>query len=196
VPEIRPKSLLCVLIIVSATLEIMHDPLVSKLQIESQRHVSNLVETMINTHLKEFKKTVKDSDVEKHAEKLTSYKGGISMKLRVMSQMVTVLFVFLTISVVGASDFVTENNAGIYDELINEVINNNDTKAIIGYSTCKAIRRDVAIACMKSAYYKTFKQEFIKQMSEQNIGPKQYKVKYFLNQRFFELVRSRNKQQS
>jgi hypothetical protein len=53
------------LIIVSAISEIMHDPLVFKLQIESQRHVANLVETMINAHFRDSGKGAEILTVEK-----------------------------------------------------------------------------------------------------------------------------------
>ena len=118
------------------------------------------------------------------------------MMLRFVSQMIAILFLIIIINAVGASDFALDDNARIYGGLIDEVIKKYEAKACISDSRCKAVQRDAAIACMKSAYYKAFKHEFIKQMGEQNIDPKPHKIKYFLNQCFFDVVRSNNSRQS
>jgi hypothetical protein len=114
------------------------------------------------------------------------------MTSRLFSQIITVVFLIITVNIVGASELAPEDKARIYGGLIDEVINKCEAKFCLSNSTCEAIQKDVAFACMKAAYYKAFKQEFIKQMSEQNLEPKPHKVKHFLNQRFFDMVRSVN----
>lgn len=118
------------------------------------------------------------------------------MTSRLLSQIISVLFLIFTVNVVGALEFAPEDKATIYDGLIDEVIKKYEAKACLSNSTCEAIQKDVAFACMKAAYYKAFKQEFIKQMCEQNLDPKPHKVKHFLNQRFFDVVRSANGRQT
>jgi hypothetical protein len=118
------------------------------------------------------------------------------MTSRLLSQIISVLFLIFTVNVVGALEFAPEDKATIYGGLIDEVIKKYEVKACLSNSTCEAIQKDVAFACMKAAYYKAFKQEFIKQMCEQNLDPKPHKVKHFLNQRFFDVVRSANGRQT
>ena len=118
------------------------------------------------------------------------------MTTRLLSQIIAILFLIITVNIIGASEFAPNDKAAIYGGLIDEVIKKCEAKSCLSNSTCEAIQKDVAFACMKAAYYKAFKEEFIKQMCEQNLEPKPNKVKHFLNQRFYEVVRSANGRQT
>jgi hypothetical protein len=103
-----------------------------------------------------------------------------------------VLFMIVTVSSIGASVPDPENKTKIYSMYVDEVINKYDAKSCLYCSNSKTIQRDAALACMKAAYFKTFKQELIRQMCEQYIAYKPYKVKIFLNQRFIDVIKLNN----
>ena len=97
-------------------------------------------------------------------------------------------FLTVAVNVVAASGSVPDDKFDIYSGLVDEIIRKCEAKACISNSNCEAIRKNAALACMKSAYFKAYKNEFITKMIEQNIDPKPHKVSYFLNQCFFDVV--------
>jgi REP element-mobilizing transposase RayT len=105
------------------------------------------------------------------------------------SYLLVVLFMVITVSTIGASVSAPENKAKVYRMYVDEVINKYEAKSCLSCSNSKSIQRDAALACMKAAYFKTFKQEIIRQMCEQNIAYKPHKVKLFLNQRFIDVIK-------
>lgn len=111
------------------------------------------------------------------------------MRVRYGSYVVVVFLWFISVGTIGASISATENKFEIYAKFLDEIIYKCEAKASLCNSFSKTIQRDAALACMKSAYYKTFKQELITEMSKQNIKCCPHKIKYFLNQQFIDIVR-------
>jgi hypothetical protein len=50
------------------------------------------------------------------------------------------------------------------------------------------LRRAAALSCMKAAYLKDYKDELIQEMIKADIGTRSYKIQYYLNQRFFNII--------
>lgn len=112
------------------------------------------------------------------------------MKTRYFSLTVIVLFLIIAVIAVGASGSASTDNASRYGTLIDEIIKKCETKVDLSDSTCEAVRKDASLACMKAAYYRIFREEFIRQMIEQGVEARPHKVKLFLNRRFLEAVRA------
>jgi len=68
--------------------------------------------------------------------------------------------------------------------LVEEYIVSCETKSALRSSRSEKIRRSAMQSCMKADYCRRFKEELVEAMLENNIEPKVYKVRHFLNGRF------------
>ena len=70
------------------------------------------------------------------------------------------------------------------EALVEEYITCCKAKSALRGSKSAKIRHSAMRSRMKAAYYRKFKEELVEVMLENNIEPKVYKVRYFLNDRF------------
>jgi len=105
----------------------------------------------------------------------------------------SVLMVTLTL-IFGFNVMCEETNPGqeakAYAYLLDQYIANCDAKIEMKNSKLDNVRRDAAIAELKSTFAKTYRKELINSMIQDEIKPKSYKVQVHLNDRFYSLVRS------
>lgn len=76
-----------------------------------------------------------------------------------------------------------------YASLIDTLICKCENKAALSNSQSENIRREVSLALMKASFYRKNKELFIEELKDEGVEPKLYKVQYFLNHRFFLVVR-------
>ena len=70
------------------------------------------------------------------------------------------------------------------EALVDEYIACCEAKSALRNSRSEKIRQSAVRSCMKAAYCKHSKDELVEVMLENNIAPKAYKVRLFLNERF------------
>ena len=70
------------------------------------------------------------------------------------------------------------------EALVEEYIACCEAKSTLRNSRSEEIRRSATRSCRKAAYCRHSKEELVEVMLENNIEPKAYKVRYFLNDRF------------
>ena len=75
-------------------------------------------------------------------------------------------------------------DTGELGALVDEYVACCEAKSALHNSRSEKIRRSALRACKKAAYCKHAKAELVEVMLENNIEPKAYKVRHFLNQRF------------
>ncbi len=112
---------------------------------------------------------------------------------RIFTLIVMVTSLFVCAGVSAASEPTSEDKVSTYNRLVDEVIQRYEIKSSACDSACEAIRRDAALACIKTAYFKAYKKELVWKMNERKLEPKQHKISQFLNQSFYELVRYQNR---
>ena len=70
------------------------------------------------------------------------------------------------------------------ESLVDEYIASCDAKSALRNSRSDNIRRSVNRSCMKAAYCRNSREELVREMLENNIEPKAYKVRLYLNEKF------------
>ena len=101
--------------------------------------------------------------------------------------MKTASIIFLTLAMVVCSlpmyaqDM---SNEAFYQNCINKVITKYENKSQNLNSERPAVKRDAAVATLKTVFFKSHKEDLINQMCAQNITPESAKVDYFLTKSF------------
>ena len=75
--------------------------------------------------------------------------------------------------------------------LVEAFIARCEAKSELRSSRSEKIRRSAMQSCMKADYCRRFKEELVEAMLENNIEPKVYKVRHFLNDRFNEALQAK-----
>ncbi len=78
------------------------------------------------------------------------------------------------------------------EALVEEYIACCDAKSTMRGSKSAKIRHSAMRSRMKAAYYRKSKEELVEGMLENNIEPKVYKVRYFLNDRFHRSLQAKD----
>ena len=91
--------------------------------------------------------------------------------------------VFCTIPALGKKTEAMETKVRL-ETLVEEYIACCEAKSALRSSRSEKIRRSAKRSCMKASYCRHSKQELVEAMLENNIEPKAYKVRHFLNDRF------------
>jgi hypothetical protein len=65
-----------------------------------------------------------------------------------------------------------------------------ENKAILGSSRSINIRKSAMLSCLKGSFCRHSKEELVNAMLKNGIEPKPYKVRHFLNERFYETLRA------
>ena len=76
-----------------------------------------------------------------------------------------------------------------YENCIVKKINNCKGKTVLKTSKSVNLQRKADLATRQITFLMTNKNMLIHEMVEQEISPKQYKVEYYLNKRFYEMIR-------
>ena len=85
----------------------------------------------------------------------------------------------------GSPDF-----EGVYGAFIDRLIESCEIKAARSGSQMSNVCRCAARAKLKAAFCARHRDDLIEQMAEARIGVKQYKMSYFVNNRFIESLRA------
>jgi hypothetical protein len=99
------------------------------------------------------------------------------------------LMVNSSISPLNAQSAPSDDLAKYYENCIVKKIYNCKGKTVLKTSRSVNLRRKADLAERQVTFFKTNKNLLIQEMVEQEIGPKPYKVEYYLNKRFFEMYR-------
>ena len=100
--------------------------------------------------------------------------------------------ILLVMSVIGAA-LVTAQSASkdqlvrYYESCIMKKIFNCNAKTVLKTSRSVNLRQKADLATRQVTFFTSNKNMLIKEMVEQEIGQKPYKVEYYLNKRFFEM---------
>lgn len=76
-----------------------------------------------------------------------------------------------------------------YANLLDRCIARCDEKSALRNSRSEKLRQTAAMACLKSAYLKNYREKIIQEMMISNVRPCQYKVQYFINSMFYKILR-------
>lgn len=76
-----------------------------------------------------------------------------------------------------------------YENCIVKKINNCQGKAVLKTSRSVNLQRKADLSIRQVTFLTTNKNILIREMVEQEIDPKRYKVEYYLNKRFYEMNR-------
>ena len=80
-----------------------------------------------------------------------------------------------------------------YGAIMDDLIARCKFNTPMRHSKSEVIRNAAMLSCLKTTFYKKNREALIHAIMTGNIGMKRYKVKYYLNTQFYDLVRSRNK---
>lgn len=111
------------------------------------------------------------------------------MKTKVTAILVGMM-VFMSLALTQAA--IAEDGVDLeayYSGVIDKLIAKCKYKTDMRYSKSKAIRDAAMLSCLKTTFYKQNKERLIQAMIQADIGLKRYKVNYFLNSKFYKIVR-------
>ncbi len=77
----------------------------------------------------------------------------------------------------------------LYATVIDDCIGKCQSKVCMLSSRSKNIRRAAVLACVKSAFFKNYKDELIAYLLEKDVGTNPFRIYYHLNRRFFNVIR-------
>jgi hypothetical protein len=97
--------------------------------------------------------------------------------------LVVLTAIFLPIPALGNSTETVEIKVKL-EALLDEYIACCETKSALRSSRSEKIRHSAKRACMKADFCRHYREELVEVMLENNIEPKAYKVRHFLNHRF------------
>lgn len=78
------------------------------------------------------------------------------------------------------------------EAIVDSYISSCEAKSALLNSASENIRRSAMRACLKATFYRNTKAELIDAMVANNVAPKPYKVRQFLNARFNEVVAAKD----
>jgi hypothetical protein len=105
----------------------------------------------------------------------------------IMILMITFLSLFW-VSTAVSQQSATIDLKSAYSAAIDKIISHCKNKTDLRHSRSEHLRRTAALSCMKAAYLKDYKDQLIQEMIKADVGTKPYKIKYYLNQRFFDII--------
>jgi hypothetical protein len=111
--------------------------------------------------------------------------------MKTRTGILTVIVVAFTLTF-GFSAFGAEtqpsHKASLYEQMLDQFVDNCEAKIGMIRSKFDNIRRDAGIAVVKGAFAKTYRKELVNRMRQDEVSPKFYKVKLYLNNLFYSLV--------
>jgi hypothetical protein len=116
--------------------------------------------------------------------------GGKMMNTRFM----ITLAVFASLAVVAIAG--AENNDAAlraqYAEQVDVILMHCDQKSRFSRSAGRHLRQCASMNCQKSSFIRNNRQLLLDEMARDCIQAKPYKVEYFINERFFSIIRGNN----
>jgi hypothetical protein len=109
-------------------------------------------------------------------------------------RLLIILFVTFLVSVWSSTAIsqmtTTTKLEQLYSKYIDEFISKCEFKAGFRNSKLVNIRREAALYCFKAHYLKKHKNDLIRDMIAEDIGLKRHRIHYYLNKRFFAMLRT------
>lgn len=103
--------------------------------------------------------------------------------------MIVLATMLSTFSAYGNSTKALETKAKLII-LVDDYIACCDAKSAMRDSRSENIRRSAIRSSMKAAYYMHSKEELVEEMLDSNVEPKAYKVRRFLNEKFYSTLQA------
>lgn len=111
------------------------------------------------------------------------------MKARSIIILSTIIFLIIVWTLPAVSlPTETPYLKSIYSAAINKAIGHCKAKTSYRNSKSENLRHVAALSCMKAAFFNDFKGQLIEDMIQAKIGPKPYKINYYLNQKFYGII--------
>lgn len=85
-----------------------------------------------------------------------------------------------------------DTNRSKLEAIVDDYISTCEAKSALLNSSSENIRRSALRACLKAIFYKNTKAELIDALVADNVAPKPYKVRRFLNARFNKVVTAKD----
>jgi len=104
-------------------------------------------------------------------------------KTTIVMFVVVLIAILCQVPALGNNTEAVETKARL-EALVEEYIACCDAKSALRNSRSENIRRSALRSCKIADFCKNSKEELVEAMLENNIEPKAYKVRYFLNDRF------------
>ncbi len=115
-------------------------------------------------------------------------KGGAKVKVKVCCIYSLVLVMAIIGAALAAEQSVSKDQLlKYYESCITKKISNCSAKTALKTSRSINLRRKADLAKRQVTFFTINKDILINEMVDQGIGPKHYKVEYYLNKRFYEL---------
>jgi hypothetical protein len=109
---------------------------------------------------------------------------------------ITILVSVICIMLFGFSPAVGKSSTtkiySLYEDMVDKEITKCERKAAMATSKFDKVRSAAEISGSKADYFRLHKKELIKDMMDEQIGLKAYKVQYFLNMKFFATYHQKN----
>ena len=111
------------------------------------------------------------------------------MKLQAAIILSTVVF---AVTILALLALASDTNRSKLEAIVDDYIANCEAKSALLNSSSENIRRSAMRACLKAHFYRNTKAELIDALVANNVAPKPYKVRQFMNARFNEVVAVKN----
>jgi len=119
----------------------------------------------------------------------------IKYAVLIIVPLVTFLWVFSAFSKTTiAASTNTETKEALYGAYIDEFVLKCNHKIARCNSGSKTIRQQSALNCLKAAYCNYHKSDLVQEMMKADVGVKKYQMHYFLNKKFFHVLRTSSKE--
>lgn len=86
-----------------------------------------------------------------------------------------------------------ENNVAdkraVYAKMIDRYAACCESQSKLRHSRSAKLRQKAELSCLKAAYVRSYKNKIVTKMIEHDISPQPYKIKYFVNSLFYDLIR-------
>jgi len=76
-----------------------------------------------------------------------------------------------------------------YAELIDRYAAGCESQSMFRDSRSEKLRQKAALSCLKAAFLRSYKNHIIQALMDRNVTPKPYKIHYFVNNLFYDLIR-------
>jgi len=119
-----------------------------------------------------------------------SKKRRVPMKPRLFVLLLAGFLVAVWGSTALSQTVTTTQLEQLYSNYIDGFIARCESKAEWRNSKLVNIRREAALYCFKAHYLEKYQDQLIKDMIAENIGLREHRIHFYLNQRFFSMLRS------
>jgi len=111
------------------------------------------------------------------------------MKLR---KIIILLAAIVAVTIMAPPVLGGDTTRAKLEAIVDDYISTCEAKSALLNSTSANIRRSAMRACLKALFYKNIKADLIDALVANNVAPKPYKVRRFLNARLNEVVAAKD----